>query len=128
MATQTKTNALSWFEIYAADFERARRFYETILEEPLTLSDMPGGKMAMFPFDQENGIGGAVTVMEGCSPGGSGGTIVYLNVDGKLDAVLERVPAAGGKIVRGRMPIPPHGFIAFFQDTEGNNVGLHSMS
>lgn len=126
--TTTKTNALSWFEIYAADFDRARKFYETILDEPLTLSDMPGGKMAIFAFDQENGIGGAITVVEGCTPGGSGGTIVYLNVDGKLDAVLERIPAAGGKVLRGRMAIPPHGFIAFFQDSEGNSVGLHSMS
>ncbi len=128
MTTTTKTNALSWFEIYAADFERARRFYETILDEPLTLSDMPGGKMAMFSFDQENGVGGAITTMEGCSPGGAGGTIVYLNVEGKLDAVVGRVAAAGGKVVRERMPIPPHGFIAFFQDSEGNHVGLHSMS
>jgi Predicted enzyme related to lactoylglutathione lyase len=49
-------------------------------------------------------------------------------IDGKLDAVLERIPKAGGKVLRERMPIPPHGFIACFQDSEGNSVGLHSMS
>lgn len=128
MMTTTKTNALNWFEIYVADFDRARRFYETVLDEPLQPADMPGGKMAMFGFDQENGVGGAISKMDGCSPGGGGGTVVYLNVEGKLDAVLGRVEAAGGKVLRGRMPIPPHGFIGFIQDTEGNNVGLHSMS
>ena len=128
MTTATKTNALNWFEIYVSDLDRARRFYEAILDEPLTPSEMPGGQMAIFPFDQENGIGGAITVMEGCTPGGSGGTIVYLNVEGKLDAVLERIPQAGGKVLRDRMPIPPHGFIAYFQDCDGNSVGLHSMS
>ncbi len=45
-----------------------------------------------------------------------------------LDAVLERIPQAGGRVLRGRMPIPPHGFIGFIQDTEGNSVGLHSTT
>jgi hypothetical protein len=126
--TTTKTNALNWFEIYVAEFDRARRFYETILDESLQPMEMPGGKMAMFAFDQGDGIGGALVKMDGCAPGGGGGTIVYLNVEGKLDAVLARIPAAGGKVLQARMPIPPHGFIAFFHDTEGNKVGLHSMS
>lgn len=126
--TTTKTNALNWFEIYVADFDRAKRFYETVLGEPLQPVDMPGGKMAMFQCDPQNGVGGAITHKDGCTPGGSGGTMVYLNVEGKLDDVLGRVQAAGGKVVRERMPIPPHGFIGFVQDTEGNNVGLHSMT
>lgn len=127
MMTKTR-NALNWFEIYVADFDRARSFYQTILNETLTeVPMMDGGKMAMFPFDQESGVGGALTVMEGCTPGGSG-TVVYLNVEGQLDAVLARVAAAGGKVIRERFAIPPHGFIGFIQDTEGNSVGLHSMS
>jgi len=64
--------------------------------------------------------------MEGCEPG-PGGTMVYLNVEGDLDGVLKRVPEAGGKVLRERMPIPPHGFIGVIQDPEGNVVGLHSM-
>lgn len=128
MTATKKTNALNWFEIYVTDFDRARRFYETILGEPLTPTEMQGGKMAMFACDPQNGVGGAIVKMEACAAPGAGGTIVYLNVDGKLDAVIERVPGAGGKVVRARMPIPPHGFIAFFEDTEGNNVGLHSLS
>jgi hypothetical protein len=125
--TITKKNALNWFEIYVADFDRARRFYETVLGEPLQPMDGAGGKMALFSCDLDNGVGGALTKMDGYAPGG-GGTLVYLNVEGKLDAVLARTASAGGKVLSGRTAIPPHGFIGIIQDTEGNRVGLHSMS
>ena len=122
-----RTNAVNWFEICAADFARARRFYETALGETLADTPMDGGKMAMFNFDQQAGVGGAITKMENCASTGTR-TIVYLNVEGKLDAVLGRIVSAGGRIVQPRMAIPPHGFIALIEDTEGNVVGLHSMS
>lgn len=122
-----KINALSWFEIFTNDLAKSTEFYTTILNEPLTPSSMEGCKMAMFPGDPEKGVGGALTQMDGCSPG-SGGTMVYLNVDGDLDGVLARIPAAGGKIVKERFDISPHGFIGIFSDPEGNIVGLHSMA
>ncbi|ACB75553.1 VOC family protein [Opitutus terrae] len=124
--TTMKTNALNWFEIHVADFDRAKRFYETILDERLESFDTPEAKMGVFQCDTENGVGGAIVAKKGSAPGGSGGTLVYLNADGKLDAVLGRVGTAGGKVTQGRTPIPPHGFIGFIQDTEGNRVGLHS--
>ena len=74
----------------------------------------------------EKGVGGAISFREGCNPG-KGGTTVYLNAQGKLDAVLARVPGAGGRIIMPRTAIPPHGFIGIIEDTEGNHVGLHSM-
>lgn len=124
----SQTNALNWFEIYASDFDRARTFYATILAAELESAAMgDGSPMALFPADMEKGVGGSITKMEGFDPG-PGGTIVYLNVDGQLDAVLERIPTAGGEILKPKFPIPPHGFIAIFKDSEGNIVGLHSLS
>jgi uncharacterized protein len=125
--TRMKKDALNWFEIYVADFDRARTFYETILQTSLQPSAMEGCKMGIFPCDPANGVGGALTLMEGCKPG-PGGTLVYLNVEGDLDGVLARIPAAGGKVIRPRFDITPHGFIGIFEDSEGNVVGLHSMS
>lgn len=120
-------DAISWFEIAVRDLDRSRAFYERILQTEL----IPGGddncRMAMFPCDEVNGVGGALSRMEGCEPG-VGGTLVYLNVEGDLDGVLARIPAAGGKIKQSRMDISPHGFIGIFEDPEGNIVGLHSMS
>jgi predicted enzyme related to lactoylglutathione lyase len=41
--------------------------------------------------------------------------------------VLQRIPKAGGTVVKPKFSIGQHGFIALFKDTEGNVVGLHSM-
>lgn len=121
-----KTNAINWFEIFVSDFDRAKSFYENILARPLSPASMEGCQMALLGEGGETGTGGALTKMEGHKPG-PGGTLVYLDVEGDLDGVLERIPKAGGKIIRDRMAIPPHGFIGIFEDSEGNIVGLHSM-
>ena len=120
-------NAINWFEIFAGNFERASRFYSAILDAQLPVFEGEGGRMAMFPCDQQQGVGGCIT---DCSENraGAGGTRVYLNVEGKLDAVIDRVPNAGGEIVQPRTSIAPHGYIALIKDSEGNIVGLHSMT
>lgn len=124
----TKNNALNWFELYVTDWNRAKKFYETILGTPLQeVTSSCSAPMAIFPHDSTKGVGGALTKMEGTSPGG-GGTLVYLNVEGDLDGVISRIPSAGGTIIRPRFPIGEHGFIAIFRDTEGNVAGLHSCS
>lgn len=119
-----KKNALNWFEIFTNDLAKAKDFYDAILNT--TLTPLDGGRMAIFPYDSENGVGGTLNQMDGCMPG-SGGTIVYLNVEGELDDVLSRIPSAGGKVLKDRFEVPPHGFIGIFADPEGNVVGLHSM-
>jgi predicted enzyme related to lactoylglutathione lyase len=126
MNKTTKKDAVNWFELYVTDFERAKRFYEAALQTSLQEFAMDHCRMGMFPFDQQNGIGGCITKMDGVSAG-QGGTLVYLNVEGDLDEVLKRIPAAGGSVIKPRTSIGQHGFIAVFKDTEGNGVGLHSM-
>jgi predicted enzyme related to lactoylglutathione lyase len=122
-----KSNALNWFEIAVAvaDFDRAKAFYEEALATSMDVID-GDIKMAIFPYDQAKGIGGALTAGKN-SVTGPGGTTVYLNVEGDLDGVIARIPGAGGKVLQPRREVPPHGFIAVFNDTEGNVVGLHSM-
>lgn len=122
-----KDNALNWFEIFVSDFAKAKAFYEEILGRSLAPASMEGCEMGILSEGGIGGVGGAITKMEGCKPG-PGGTLVYLNVEGDLDGVLERVPKAGGKVIKDRLAIPPHGFIGIFEDLEGNVVGLHSMS
>lgn len=124
--TTMKTNALSWFEIFTNDLTNAADFYGSILNTKLEPASMECSRMALFPGDPDKGVGGALTQMDGHSPG-PGGTLVYLNVEGDLDGVLSRIPAAGGTVLKERMDIAPHGFIGIFKDPEGNVVGLHSM-
>jgi predicted enzyme related to lactoylglutathione lyase len=121
-------NAINWFEIFVSDFNRARRFYEKALDIHMEVVDGMGAAMGMFPCDAATGVGGCITAADQPLVSSATATRVYLNVEGKLDAVVQRVPANGGKIIQDRTSIAPHGFIALMQDSEGNLVGLHSMT
>jgi predicted enzyme related to lactoylglutathione lyase len=81
--------------------------------------------MALFASAVEDGVGGALVQQKGRQPTESG-ALVYLDADGKLDASLARVEAAGGRVVMPRTDIGAPGFIALIRDTEGNVVGLHT--
>lgn len=118
-------NALNWFEIAVSDMDRALKFYNTILGAEMTvMAPMPGFTMAMFPA--EDGVGGALMQGEGYIPGQQG-TVVYLNGGDDLSTVLDKVEGAGGQVVMPKTGIGENGFMAYFADTEGNKVGLHSM-
>jgi predicted enzyme related to lactoylglutathione lyase len=118
-------NALNWFEIPATNIQRAMKFYGTIFGvEMSSMEAMPGYTMAMFPA--EGGVGGAILQGEGYAPS-TEGTLVYLNGGEDLSAVLDKVEGAGGQILMPKSDIGENGFVAYFKDTEGNKVGLHSM-
>ena len=119
-------NALNWFEIPVTDFERAKKFYETLYGAPITEMPMDHGRYGILPCDMMNGVGGGIMQMEGCEPSEKG-TIVYLNGGEDLTIPLSRIEAAGGKIVMPKTSIGQNGFMAHFIDTEGNRVALHSM-
>jgi predicted enzyme related to lactoylglutathione lyase len=118
------SNAIHWFEIFVTDLDRATRFYEATMAIQLRREDFGGKPTAVFPGAQ-TGVGGALVRDGGRAPGGEG-TLVYLDANGKLDACLERVLAAGGTVVLPRTDIGDPGFIATIRDTEGNLIGLHS--
>lgn len=119
-------NATTWFDIPAVNFERAVKFYETILGVTLhqALSESTGTMNGIFPTDR-TGSTGAVCAGKGYAPSADG-SIVYLNADGQLDAILSRVEAAGGRILLPKTDTSPFGYIAWVLDSEGNRVGLHA--
>ncbi len=122
-------NAINWFEIPVLDYERAKKFYSTILDLEITDFHMPEKNMkyGIFPYDMENrGVGGAIVQMEEMKPSTDGST-VYLNGGDDLNVALHKIEAAGGKIFMPKTDIDENGFIAQFLDTEGNRVALHSM-
>ena len=123
-------NAISWFEIPASDLDRATRFYEQIFGVSLFPLDLQNIKMRMFPIeDPMNGIGGAVVYAEGFyKPSSTDGVLIYLNANPDVQNVLDRVEAAGGKVVVPKTEISPeYGFMGIIADTEGNRIGLHSI-
>jgi uncharacterized protein len=120
------TNAINWFEIPATDIPRAKKFYEQIFEITMEEMEMPGMKYAMFPFNPMKGnVSGGLAQSPMHTPGMTG-SIIYLNANPDLQQVLNRIEKAGGKITMPKTAIGQNGFMAFFNDTEGNNMALHS--
>lgn len=127
-------NPVGWFEIYVADMERDKTFYEAMLDAILEDFPSPGASVEMkaFPMRSSDETGGelpgacgALAKMEGVSPGG-GGTMVYFSCIDCADDE-ERAAKNGGQVLRPKFSIGEYGFISLIVDTEGNCIGLHSM-
>ena len=127
MATvAVKTHIANWFEIPVKDLDRATKFYEKVFDVKLSREDMGGIKMAMFPFTQ-NAPGAAGTLVQGESYEPSHtGSVVYFTVEDILET-LRKINANGGKTLMPKTAIGQYGFIAQYEDTEGNRLALHSM-
>ncbi len=127
MATvATKINAVNWFEIPVKDLERVGKFYETVLNTKLTLEEMGPFTMAFFPMTLgAQGAAGSLIKGESYEPSHAG-TVVYFSVE-DIEETLRRINANGGKTLLPKKGIGEYGFIAHFEDTEGNRLALHSM-
>ncbi len=123
-------NAISWFEIPATDIDRAQKFYETVFQIKMQPMDFQSTKMRMLPIDDPmKGIGGTIIDSGGFhKPSATDGPLIYLNGNPNVQIFLDRVEAAGGKIMVPKTEISPeYGYMAVFLDTEGNRVALHSV-
>ena len=126
--TPADRNVAVWFEIPATDFPRARHFYETVFGVRLIEERCPqsGHVMGIFPATG-NAVKGCIIAGGGYTPGVTG-SVVYLDGGDDLTAPLERVWAAGGRVVQPKTLIDESiGYFAHFEDSEGNRVGLHSL-
>lgn len=118
-------NVPAWFEIPTENLDRAQRFYETILAQPLHRENFGGTDMAVLRGGAKPNSSGALIALDDCRPSVQG-SIVYLSV-ADLDAVLSRAQTHGGDTLVPRTALPEGmGFFAQFRDCEGNRVGLWS--
>jgi len=118
-------NPVHWFEISVHDMDLAKKFYESVLGLQLGLNRVESTLMAWFPTTEGGaGCSGALLKSEGRTPSHDG-TMIYFSVS-DIEAVLARVEAAGGRALTPRTDIGEYGFYAYFEDSEGNRVGLHS--
>jgi predicted enzyme related to lactoylglutathione lyase len=122
-------HAISWFEIPSSNLERATQFYETIFGVQLIAMDTPNIRMRLFPLEDMSGIGGAVVDSGGFhKPSATDGPLIYLNGNPDVQIILDKVEAAGGKIMVPKTEISPeYGYMTVIIDTEGNRIGLHSV-
>lgn len=124
--TSMKANPVGWFEIYVQDINRAKKFYESVLQLKLEKLETQEVEMWSFPMDSDRaGAAGALVKMAGV-PSGGNSTLVYFKCE-DCAVEAERVLEAGGRTHKDKMSIGPYGYIALVLDTEGNMFGLHSM-
>lgn len=115
---------MNWFEIALTDLGSAITFYETVLAIEIVESEMRPNKMGWFPMEMGvPGSPGTLVQGDGYTPSHDG-SLVYIKVD-NIAPTLRLINQQGGKTLMPRIDIGQHGFIAHFEDSEGNRVPLH---
>jgi uncharacterized protein len=114
------------FEIPADDVDRAKEFYRSIFG--WQLQDMPEMNYTIVQTTAVNeqqmptepgAINGGLMRRTDETPS----PVLTIDVE-SIDQALKQVEANGGSVVRPRTEIPGMGAFAYFQDTEGNTLGL----
>lgn len=116
---------ISFFEIPAADFKRAVKFYEAVFNVQLSVMDCETEKMAFFP-EEEGECPGSISYAENFRPTG-GGVLISLNVE-DMEKAIATAEANGGKvsIPKTKILAENRGFFCVIIDSEGNPLGLYS--
>lgn len=117
-------NTVCWVDISVSNLDRAIQFYSAVLGSPVHKESAPGMEFGLLPHFDDNAAGCLVVSPE--YPPSAKGPLVYLSVEGRLDAAINAVHENGGKILIHKHPIGPHGFRAVLLDSEGNRIALHS--
>lgn len=79
-----------------------------------------GYDMALFPGDPAPT--GALVKGDVYVPGKAGPILYFAVAD--IDAVMARAKAAGGRVLYPKKDIGANGWVAEFQDSEGNRIAL----
>ena len=113
----------AWIEIPVTDIERAKSFYEAVLQTEIQVLDLGVFKMGLLP----GGLLALCQHPQAYFPTDTQGILLYLDGGPDLAPILGRVAEAGGQVLRDKTQISPEqGYMALLKDTEGNRIGLRS--
>lgn len=118
-------NLVAFFEIPAENFERAVKFYESVLGVQMSaVCDCDSEKMAFFP--ETNDLSGAISFSKDFLPS-KDGVLIHLQVE-DIEKTMAAIEKNGGKITKPKTKIEAEGwgYFALFIDSEGNRLGLYS--
>jgi uncharacterized protein len=125
-STNTSSHTFCWIDIPVTDLNRAINFYGQILNTTIQKISDHGFEFGLLPHT-ENNVSGCLCVMDDRKPSPHG-PLVYLNVEGRLDAAIETAKNQGSKILKEKEQIGPYGHRAVILDTEGNAIALYSKN
>lgn len=116
----------SWGELNTTDWESAWRFYSTLFGwKPTSSMDMGPefGKYHMFGMDEKASMGGMSNAAK--TMNFPAHWLHYFNVE-DIDAAVEKIKAAGGKVLNGPMEIPGEDWIAQCMDPQGGAFAIYA--
>jgi predicted enzyme related to lactoylglutathione lyase len=117
-----KSNPVIYFEIPVNDIDRSIQFYQTVFNFEFSKEIIDNNEMALFPFAEENsGISGALAKGEIYRPT-KDGVLIYFKTE-NIDETLTLATTSGGQILYPKTD-NGIGFVAEFEDTEGNRIAL----
>jgi hypothetical protein len=119
-----KYNPVVYFEIPVLDMDRATRFYKSVFNFAFEKEVIDKNDMALFPFEEEStGISGALAKGEIYKPT-KDGVVIYFKTE-NIDKTLSLAIQNGGQILYPKKSNGDLGFVAEFEDSEGNRIALH---
>ncbi|WP_025666757.1 VOC family protein [Aquimarina megaterium] len=119
-----KCNPVVYFEIPVTDIDRAIQFYKSVFNFTFEREIIDKNEMALFPFEEENtGISGALAKGEIYKPTHNG-VVIYFNTE-NIDKTLKIAIESGGQMLYPKTSNGDLGFVAEFEDSEGNRIALH---
>jgi uncharacterized protein len=122
-----RANPVVYFEIPVMNMERAMKFYSTVFNAAFEKTTIDGNDMALFPIAEDGiGISGALAKGEIYKPTRDG-TLVYFKTE-NIDSTLNLAEQNGGKKLYPKTSNGALGFVAEFEDSEGNRVALHQSA
>ncbi len=117
-----KSNPVIYFEIAVNDMDRSIQFYQKVFNFEFSKEIIDNNEMALFPFAEENsGISGALAKGEIYKPT-KDGVLIYFKTE-NIDDTLKLATESGGQILYPKTD-NGIGFVAEFEDTEGNRIAL----
>ena len=125
MPKEGAVGTVGWNELYTSDLDKAWEFYSKLFGWTKGTS-MDMGAMGIYQLFQieSKDHGGMMKKMDSM-PMSSWG--YYFNVNG-IDAAIERIRHAGGKVLNGPMEVPGGQWTVTAQDEQGAHFSLVSNS
>ena len=118
--SDTEQDRLVWVEMPATDLNRAKDFYEAVLQTSLIENNDGPQIMHMIPSKGESMCG---HLYEGKPATAGDGSTPHFSVTGSLTDAMDRIKSAGGEVVSESIPLPMAAFF-YAKDTEGNSIAI----
>jgi len=114
---------MNWFMIPTKIFDRANDFYNVLFDTTLEKDeDYKWNQIALIKSGED--IIGCISDNKNYDPS-IAWVIIYLDTWNDMDAIINRVIPAGGKIKMPKTQIWKFWYVSHFEDSEWNLLGLY---